>query len=168
MSDDTKTPVGLLICNFGKWWRHMKTKNCFRLNLNMSKLDYFFFLHWTILTEKLFWGELGTVKNCIHHAILECSSTSSKSGSIRILQMLPYLFRFWSLGHNPTEAIIFTLSHWRMGHLQFSHSPTTGFQNWRFEEPIKYWFIYAYRVRRDCFHTTQCLVERPNYFRPKA
>ena len=27
MSDDTKTPVGLLICNFGKWWRHMKTKN---------------------------------------------------------------------------------------------------------------------------------------------
>ena len=26
MSDDTKTPVGLLICNFGKWWRHVKTK----------------------------------------------------------------------------------------------------------------------------------------------
>ena len=27
MSDDTKTPVGLLICNFEKWWRHMKRKN---------------------------------------------------------------------------------------------------------------------------------------------
>ena len=26
MSDDTKTPVGLLICNFGKWWRHVKTR----------------------------------------------------------------------------------------------------------------------------------------------
>ena len=30
MSDDTKTPVGLLICHFGKWWRHMETKNCVR------------------------------------------------------------------------------------------------------------------------------------------
>ena len=27
ISDNTKTSVGLLICNFGKWWRHMKTKN---------------------------------------------------------------------------------------------------------------------------------------------
>ena len=27
MSGDTKTPVGLLTCNFGKCRRHMKTKN---------------------------------------------------------------------------------------------------------------------------------------------
>ena len=34
----------------------------------------------------------------------------------------------------------------------FSFHYNTGVPNSRFEESIKYlWFIYAYRVRRDCF-----------------
>ena len=37
ISDDTKTLVGLLICNFGKRWRHMKTKNSSLLFSNWPK-----------------------------------------------------------------------------------------------------------------------------------
>ena len=58
MSDDTKTLVGLLICNFGKWWRHMKTKNRNPSGCNASLFDPGAY-------RRFFISQIGSMSPCV-------------------------------------------------------------------------------------------------------